>query len=228
MDIPIDLLQLGSFSPRTIQGERFWRRRHRRESSAAGPRMFPARNPNRTSREFRRGSHHQLRDRCLAPGQLGGILVDSSGAVIANAEVNVNQAELGIVRKAITDSAGTLDGPPIYLPASSGLRLGSRVQTGSWPIDLRRAAGPHRSNYALSVRHSCGICGGYERLPISATCQRSARSAQDRGNSTERRLNKRSELAATHLRCAAGSHRCAKSRQIVSLSSGRWFSRRNK
>jgi hypothetical protein len=42
----------------------------------------------------------------LLPGQLGGILVDPSGAVVPNAQVTVSQLDNGAVRKVITDSTG--------------------------------------------------------------------------------------------------------------------------
>jgi len=86
----------------------------------------------------------------LLPGQLGGILVDSSGAVIANAEVAVNQAEHGIVRKAITDSAGrwivsNLSSGPVRITASAP---GYKQLVGQISYDGGR---PAPLNYALSV-----------------------------------------------------------------------------
>ncbi len=42
----------------------------------------------------------------LLPGQLGGILVDPSGAVVSNARVSVTQLDTGAVRNVITDSSG--------------------------------------------------------------------------------------------------------------------------
>jgi hypothetical protein len=42
----------------------------------------------------------------LLPGQLGGILVDPSGAVVPNAQVTVSQLDNGAVRKVLTDSSG--------------------------------------------------------------------------------------------------------------------------
>jgi len=42
----------------------------------------------------------------LLPGQLGGILVDPSGAVVSNARVSVTQLDTGAVRSVVTDSSG--------------------------------------------------------------------------------------------------------------------------
>jgi hypothetical protein len=42
----------------------------------------------------------------LLPGQLGGVLVDQSGALISNAQVTVTQPGTGTVRNVITDSSG--------------------------------------------------------------------------------------------------------------------------
>ncbi|HXY23323.1 MAG TPA: carboxypeptidase-like regulatory domain-containing protein [Candidatus Acidoferrum sp.] len=42
----------------------------------------------------------------LLPGQLGGIVVDPSGAVVANAQVTVTQPDTGAVRNVMTNSAG--------------------------------------------------------------------------------------------------------------------------
>jgi len=42
----------------------------------------------------------------LLPGQLGGIVIDPSGAVVSNAQVTVTQTETGAVRNVMTDSAG--------------------------------------------------------------------------------------------------------------------------
>jgi hypothetical protein len=42
----------------------------------------------------------------LLPGQLGGYIVDASGAVVTNAQVSVTQLDAGIVRSAATDYSG--------------------------------------------------------------------------------------------------------------------------
>jgi hypothetical protein len=42
----------------------------------------------------------------LLPGQLGGIIVDSSGAVVPNTRITVTQLDTGAMRNTMTDSAG--------------------------------------------------------------------------------------------------------------------------
>jgi len=42
----------------------------------------------------------------LLPGQIGGVVVDPQGAVIAGAEVTVTSLDRGYIRKAVTDSSG--------------------------------------------------------------------------------------------------------------------------
>jgi hypothetical protein len=42
----------------------------------------------------------------LLPGQIGGYILDPSGATVANAQVNVTQLDTGAVRTAATDSSG--------------------------------------------------------------------------------------------------------------------------
>jgi hypothetical protein len=42
----------------------------------------------------------------LLPGQLGGIIVDPSGAVMPNAQVTVTHLDTGAVRNVVTDSSG--------------------------------------------------------------------------------------------------------------------------
>jgi hypothetical protein len=86
----------------------------------------------------------------LLPGQLGGILVDPSGAVIANAQVTVTQAENGIVRKVMTDSSGrwvvsNLPSGHVRIAASSP---GFKQLVGQVDYDGSR---PAPLNYALSV-----------------------------------------------------------------------------
>jgi hypothetical protein len=59
----------------------------------------------------------------LLPGQLGGIIVDQSGAVIPNAQVTVTHTDTGAVRNVVTDSSGrwivsNLTSGPVEVAAS--------------------------------------------------------------------------------------------------------------
>ena len=42
----------------------------------------------------------------LHPGQIGGYVFDSNGAVIANAQISVSQLDIGVTRTAVTDDSG--------------------------------------------------------------------------------------------------------------------------
>jgi len=84
MDIPIDLLQWEVFSPRTIQGEDFG-------GDAIRANLLPPASRDVSGAESESditgipGAPPVINYETVAllPGQLGGILVDSSGAVIA-------------------------------------------------------------------------------------------------------------------------------------------------
>jgi hypothetical protein len=63
-----------------------------------------------TSASFAAGAVAGADDRIaplhLLPGQLGGYIIDASGAILPNAQVSVTQLDTGAVRTAVTDSSG--------------------------------------------------------------------------------------------------------------------------
>jgi hypothetical protein len=151
MDIPIDLLQWEVFLPERYKVKDFG-------GDALAANLLPPASMDVSGAESESdvtgipGAAPIINYETVAllPGQLGGILVDSSGAVIANAEVAVNQAEHGIVRKAITDSAGrwivsNLSSGPVRITA---LAPGYKQLVGQISYDGSR---PAPLNYALSV-----------------------------------------------------------------------------
>jgi hypothetical protein len=107
MDIPIDLLQWEVFLPERYKVKDFG-------GDAIAANLLPPASQDVSGAEefdslglFGRGtSTGNAPMVALLPGQLGGIIVDSSGAVIPNAQVSVTQVETGAVRNVVTDSSG--------------------------------------------------------------------------------------------------------------------------
>jgi hypothetical protein len=107
MDIPIDLLQWEVFLPERYKVKDFG------GDAIAANLLPPASHDVSGLEEFqtlelfgRADSISSAPMVALLPGQLGGIIVDSSGAVIPNAQISVTQVETGAVRNVVTDSSG--------------------------------------------------------------------------------------------------------------------------
>src|SRR6266404_1751378 len=107
MDIPIDLLQWEVFLPERYKVKDFG------GDAIAANLLPPASQDVSGAEEFqtlelfgRVNSMSNAPMVALLPGQLGGIIVDSSGAVIPNAQISVTQVETGAVRNVVTDSSG--------------------------------------------------------------------------------------------------------------------------
>jgi hypothetical protein len=151
MDIPIDLLQWEVFLP-----ERYKVKDFGGDASAAN--LLPPSSMDVSGAESASdviglasaGPISSYETLALLPGQIGGILVDSTGAVIANAQVTVTQTDNGIVRRVMTDSSGrwivsNMPSGRVKIAASApGYRqlVGQAEYDGSRPAPL---------NFALSV-----------------------------------------------------------------------------
>jgi hypothetical protein len=110
MDIPITVLQWEVFLPEQYKVKDFG-------GDALAANLLP---PSYTvngldtgaylAGSFQAGVGGSVGDRIaplqLLPGQIGGYIVDSSGATVANAQVNVTQLDTGAVRTATTDYSG--------------------------------------------------------------------------------------------------------------------------
>jgi hypothetical protein len=86
----------------------------------------------------------------LLPGQLGGFIVDSSGAVITNAQVTVVHPQTGTTQRAMTDSSGhwmvsNIPSGPVKVTMSSP---GFQTMTQNFNYDASR---PTAFNSSLSV-----------------------------------------------------------------------------
>jgi hypothetical protein len=110
MDVPITVLQWEVFLPEQYKVKDFG-------GDALAANLLP---PSYTvngldtgaygSGSFQAGVGGSVGDRIaplqLMPGQLGGYIVDPSGAMVANAQINVTQSDTGAVRTASTDYSG--------------------------------------------------------------------------------------------------------------------------
>jgi hypothetical protein len=151
MDIPIDLLQWEVFFPEQYKVKDFG-------GDAIAANLLPPSSMDVSGAESSSdaislalpGVITNYETVALLPGQIGGILVDSSGAVIVNAQVTVTQTDNGIVRKVMTDSSGrwvvsSMPSGHLRITASApGFKqlVGQAEYDGSRPAPL---------NYALSV-----------------------------------------------------------------------------
>ena len=103
MDVPIDLLQWEVFLPEQYKVKDF------RGDAIATNLLPPASQDVSGAEAYDVGKVTSVSDvemASLFPGQLGGIVVDSSGAVVPNAKVSVTQTETGAVRNVMTDNSG--------------------------------------------------------------------------------------------------------------------------
>ncbi len=105
MDVPIDLLQWEVFLPEQYKVKNFG-------GDAIATNLLPLASQDVSGMETYDGdlgrpiSVRDVEMASLFPGQLGGIVVDQSGAVVPNAKVAVMQTETGAARKVMTDNSG--------------------------------------------------------------------------------------------------------------------------
>ena len=107
MDVPIDLLQWEVFLPEQYKVKDFG-------GDAIATSLLPPASLDVSGAETGYDINGMVRaipisnfeSVSLLPGQLGGIVVDPSGAVIPNAQVTVTQPDTGAVRNVMTDSSG--------------------------------------------------------------------------------------------------------------------------
>lgn len=105
MDVPIDLLEWEVFLPAQYKVKDFG-------GDAIATNLLPATFNDVSAAVNYNGalgtpvSGSDVEMASLLPGQLGGVVVDPSGAVVPNAQVSVTQAETGAVRNVMADNSG--------------------------------------------------------------------------------------------------------------------------
>ena len=105
MDVPIDLLQWEVFLPEQYKVKNFG-------GDAIATNLLPPASQDVSGLETYDGdlvrsvSASDVEMTSLLPGQLGGVVVDPSGAVVPNTQVTVTQTETGAARSVMTDASG--------------------------------------------------------------------------------------------------------------------------
>lgn len=105
MDLPIDLLQWEVFLPEQYKVKDFG-------GDAIATNLLPPASQDVSGVEtydgdlVRPSSVSDVEMGSLLPGQLGGVVVDPSGAVVPTAQITVTQTETGATRNVMTDNSG--------------------------------------------------------------------------------------------------------------------------
>ena len=106
MDVPINILEWEVFLPEQYKVKDFG-------GDAIAANLLPPTSADiagmegaGADAEYGRASNINIESVSLLPGQLGGLVVDPSGAVVPNARVTVTQLETGAVRNVVTDDSG--------------------------------------------------------------------------------------------------------------------------
>ena len=144
MDIPISLLNWEVFLPEQYKVKDFG------GDVIAANRVPPAFSEElaaRNERDLRRPRNFMVQ---TLPGQMGGYVVDPSGAVVQNARVTVTSTQDGTSRNAVTDSQGhwTISGVPSGNFKAKAESPGFNVSEFSLNYD---ASQPSLYNFSVSV-----------------------------------------------------------------------------
>jgi len=106
MDVPINILEWEVFLPEQYKVKDFG-------GDAIPANLLPPSSADVAGAEefdslfvYGKLSNVNIESVSLLPGQLGGLVVDSTGAVIPNTRITVTQLETGAVRNVVTDESG--------------------------------------------------------------------------------------------------------------------------
>lgn len=170
MDVPIDLLQWEVFLPEQYRVKEFG-------GDAIAANLLPPASEDVSRGETYHGvlgsapSRSDVGMVSLLPGQLGGVVVDVSGAVVPNAQVRVTETETGTVRNEMTDASGrwvvsSLDSGNVEVrTAKPGLQTNVRrfSYDGSRPVPFVTSLNLAAMTETVEVRSDAPTVAEYQR-----------------------------------------------------------------
>jgi hypothetical protein len=172
MDMPINLLQWEVFLPEQYKVKDFG-------GDAIAANLLPASSRDVSGAEefdqlsiFGRSSVTNSEMVSLLPGQLGGVLVDQSGAMVPNARITVTQPGTGGVRNVVTDSSGhwvvsnLISGPVEFAAYAPGFkRLDYKFNyDATRPVPLGSTLQVAAATEAITVTSSGADIRDYQRI----------------------------------------------------------------
>jgi hypothetical protein len=174
MDVPINLLQWEVFLPEQYKVKDFG-------GDAISTNLLPPSIANVTDREPSFDGNvypmngpvgGRFEPVSLLPGQLGGVLVDLSGALVPNAQITVTQPGTGAVRNVVTDSSGRwmvsnlASGPVEFVAYAPGFkRLDYKFSyDATRPVPLGSTLQIAAATETVTVTSSAADIRGYQRI----------------------------------------------------------------
>jgi len=181
MDVPINLLQWEVFLPEQYKVKDFG-------GDAIAANLLPAASldvsgaegdASATGKGYSVSSFEML---SLLPGQLGGIVLDPTGAVVPNVQITVTHLDTGVVRNVMTDNSGrwlvsNLSSGRVKITANAtgSKQLVSQVNyDGSRPVPFNFALGIGAVSESVEVTAGNGRLNGYSTVDLERL-QREAR-----------------------------------------------------
>jgi len=173
MDVPINLLQWEVFLPEQYKVKDF-------AGDALAANLLPAAwldvsgpegAPNGMARGYSVSNFEVL---SLLPGQLGGIVVDPTGAMVPNAQLTVTQIDTGAQRTVVTDNSGrwivsnlSTGRVKIAVNAFGFKRLVSQIDyNGGGPVPFNFALSVGAASELVEVTAANGRLSGYSTVDL--------------------------------------------------------------